>query len=100
MHRHRFLVQGVSVAGPSISAPVGPTGHFTSSCAPTRVALPPFAVLSAVSGLRVAVPSLSQQLIVGLAVLVLLLVFALQKYGTGQVGRCACPLYVHDVVEA
>ncbi len=47
-------------------------------------------MLSAVSGLRVAVPSLSQQLIVGLAELVLLLVFALQKYGTGQVGGCAC----------
>ncbi len=49
------------------------------------LAPPPLAVLSAVSGLRVAVPSLSQQLIVGLAELVLLLVFALQKYGTGQV---------------
>ncbi len=45
------------------------------------------AVLSAVSGLSVAVPSLSQELIVGVAIAVLIFVFALQPLGTGKVGK-------------
>ncbi|KXZ55129.1 hypothetical protein GPECTOR_3g280 [Gonium pectorale] len=49
-------------------------------------------VLSAVSGLRVAVPSLSQEVVIAVTVVVLCGVFLLQQLGTGQVGRVFAPI--------
>ncbi|GIL44220.1 hypothetical protein Vafri_1743, partial [Volvox africanus] len=56
------------------------------------VLTPAISVLSAVSGLRVAAPSLSQEVVVAVTIAILCLVFALQQMGTGQVGRFFAPV--------
>ncbi|KAG2483114.1 hypothetical protein HYH03_018004 [Edaphochlamys debaryana] len=56
------------------------------------VLTPSISVLSAVSGLQVAVPSLSQGAVVGITIAVLALVFSLQRLGTGTVSRCFAPV--------
>lgn len=55
------------------------------------VITPSITVLSAIEGLGVAAPSLSGW-VVWIAVAVLVLVFRLQKYGTGRVGRVFGPI--------
>ncbi|MCW2693359.1 MAG: potassium transporter [Mycobacterium sp.] len=52
---------------------------------------PAISVLSAVEGLHVAVPSLSH-LVVPITITVLTLLFAIQRYGTGLVGRLFGPV--------
>lgn len=52
---------------------------------------PAISVLSAVEGLKVAEPSL-ESFVVPIALVVLSLLFALQRYGTGAVGRLFGPV--------
>jgi KUP system potassium uptake protein len=52
---------------------------------------PAISVLSAVEGLRVATPSLGS-LVVPSALVVLILLFGVQRYGTGAVGRLFAPV--------
>lgn len=49
-------------------------------------------VTSAVSGLRVAVPTLSQDLLVVIAIVILILLFSVQRFGTGKVGLLFAPV--------
>ncbi|QDP98595.1 potassium transporter Kup [Microlunatus elymi] len=55
------------------------------------VITPAISVLSAVEGLQVAAPSVSH-LVVELAAVILALLFALQRFGTGRVGRLFGPI--------
>lgn len=59
---------------------------------PVSLDLP--AVLSAVSGLSVGIPSLSTGFIEGVTCAIILLVFLSQRYGTGLVGRCFAPIII------
>ena len=52
---------------------------------------PAISVLSAVEGLRVAAPSL-EHLVVPITLVILTMLFAIQRYGTGAVGRAFGPI--------
>ncbi|MQL91406.1 hypothetical protein Taro_024020 [Colocasia esculenta] len=51
-----------------------------------------FAVLSAVSGIKESASSLSQDAIVGISVAILVLLFAVQRFGTDRVGYTFAPI--------
>lgn len=53
---------------------------------------PCISVMSAVSGLRVAIPSLSQDILVVIAILLLIFLFSLQRFGTGKVKLFFAPV--------
>eukprot|EP00249_Psilotum_nudum_P018191 c26681_g2_i1 orf=652-3183(+) len=53
---------------------------------------PCISVMSAVSGLRVALPSLTQDVIVGVSIGILVILFSLQRFGTGTVGFLFAPV--------
>ena len=71
---HHLLPRPISPPTPSLLSPLPP------SPSPRLCA-----VLSAVSGLRVAVPALSQEVVVGVTVALLVGLFTAQQAGTGQV---------------
>lgn len=53
---------------------------------------PCISVLSAVSGLSVAMPNLSQDIIVVVAIAIILVLYSLQRFGTGKVGFLFAPI--------
>lgn len=53
---------------------------------------PCISVTSAVSGLQVAVPSLSENLVVGVAVALLVVLFSIQGFGTGKIALVFAPV--------
>ncbi|KAJ7542461.1 hypothetical protein O6H91_10G107800 [Diphasiastrum complanatum] len=52
---------------------------------------PAISVLSAVSGLKVSIPTLDQNVIVGLSITILIALFSLQRFGTAKVGFLFAP---------
>ncbi|XP_043694659.1 potassium transporter 5-like [Telopea speciosissima] len=56
------------------------------------VLTPAISVLSAVGGITVAVPTLSPGAIVGISIVILILLFVFQRYGTDKVGFAFAPL--------
>ncbi|MCO5600085.1 hypothetical protein L7F22_054193 [Adiantum nelumboides] len=53
---------------------------------------PCISVTSAVNGLRVAIPSLSEDLVVGVAVALLVVLFSIQGFGTGKIALVFAPV--------
>lgn len=53
---------------------------------------PCMSMMSAVSGLRVAIPSLSQDVLVVIVILLLILLFSLQRFGIGKVRQFFAPV--------
>ncbi|XP_043694662.1 potassium transporter 5-like [Telopea speciosissima] len=56
------------------------------------VLTPAISVLSAVGGIQLAVPTLSQGAVVGISIAILILLFGFQRYGTDIVGYSFAPL--------
>lgn len=58
------------------------------------VITPAISVLSAIEGLNVAFPGLTESVIVGITVIILFALFAVQRFGTGKVGNIFGPITV------
>ncbi|XP_043694658.1 potassium transporter 5-like [Telopea speciosissima] len=56
------------------------------------VLTPAISVLSAVGGITIAVPTLSQGAVVGISIVILVLLFVFQRYGTDKVGFTFAPM--------
>ncbi|PNH05018.1 Potassium transporter 23 [Tetrabaena socialis] len=89
-------VQTGVVVRPSVTLPRvalwGVAVMATASLMGDGVLTPSISVLSAVSGLTVAVPDLGQDVIIGVTIGILFLVFAIQPLGTGKVGLINAPV--------
>lgn len=53
---------------------------------------PSISVISAVSGLRLAVPTLSGDILVGVSIVLLIFLFSIQRFGTGKIGLLFAPV--------
>jgi KUP system potassium uptake protein len=86
------LVQGVSLKGRASKAALVALGIFGAALFyGDGMITPAISVLSAVEGLEVAAPGL-ESLVVPIALGVLMVLFAIQRFGTGAVGRLFGPV--------
>jgi KUP system potassium uptake protein len=86
------LVQGVVLERRAAKAALVALGIFGASLFyGDGMITPAISVLSAVEGLKVAAPSL-EHLVVPITLVILTVLFAIQRYGTGAVGRAFGPV--------
>ncbi len=86
------LIQGAKLKGAAAKAALVALGIFGASLFyGDGMITPAISVLSAVEGLKVAAPSLGH-LVIPLTLTVLALLFAIQRFGTGAVGRLFGPV--------
>jgi KUP system potassium uptake protein len=86
------LVQGVKLRGRWTKAALVALGIFGASLFyGDGMITPAISVLSAVEGLKVAAPSL-ESLVVPITLVIIVVLFAIQRFGTGAVGRLFGPV--------